>query len=210
MLSNFLPAWYWGAHSSIKLLSCLDQQFVILMMDFTTEDQYFRSLVAEKVVTLFGGKFNHILPKISWNMDTLLSTAHPEILLKYMFPSQLLKKISLLDRLADTRDTKWIARTYSTNAKRDWLWLQWIKFLSIIERNKYKFLDSLSPTHQLHPNTRHLSKPLESKSFPQKLKMSWLVERAKRPWTKWQRSSKQTIGATPAVKIIIPSPKMTT
>lgn len=48
-------------------------------------------------------------------------------------------------------------------------------------------------------SSEHLSKQSETESFPDRVRKSSQAARAKRPWTKWLRSSGQKIGATLAM-----------
>ena len=57
------------------------------------------------------------------------------------------------------------------------------------DSNKKTECDSLAPS----------PKPFEKENFHAAVKRTWLETRAKRPWTKWQRSLGQTVGLTPAM-----------
>ena len=71
-----------------------------------------------------------------------------------------------------------------------------------------KMTNSSTPSKKMTEleSSEHLPKQLERGSFQMRVRKSWLQARAKRPWTKWLRSTGLTTGATPAMVNMIQTP----
>ena len=193
--------------------------------NFISIDQLFHLLVAEKLATIFmaanstlysqhfRGIWNVIADSLS--RDFHLTDKQLIALLTFLFPQQVPRNFHI--KALPPTIISWInSQLLAMPEKSPEHPAQMPSSIGRGSAGKDSSTTSNSPTTNSSTPLQRTTDPdysapspkqSESESFQERVRTTWQAERAKRPWTKWLRSSGQTVGATPAMvpKIVKPT-----